>query len=159
MSGDVHVRFCESPGVRFPRATRLVICCRGSADKAMLAMRSMMQQLKLTVNETKTRQCRVPDETFDFLGYTLGRCWSPKTGRAYIGTRPSKTKVTGLCRVISDKTGRRWGLRDANELVDELNRTLLLVTTYCGFARARFYTEERFSPSEYVRTGKDTRLR
>jgi RNA-directed DNA polymerase len=103
-------------------ADDFVICCRGRADEAMEAMRNMMRRLKLAVNETKTRQCRVPDETFDFLGYTLGRCWSPKTGRAYIGTRPSKAKVTGLCRVISEKTGRRWGFRDGKNLVEELNR-------------------------------------
>jgi group II intron reverse transcriptase/maturase len=106
-------------------ADDFVICCRGSADEAMHAMRSMMRRLKLTVNETKTRQCRVPDETFNFLGYTLGKCWSPKTGRAYIGTRPSKKKVTGLCRVISEKTERRWGFRDAKDLVEDLNRRMV----------------------------------
>ena len=36
-------------------------------------MRTMMSKLKLTVNEQKTRLCRLPEETFDFLGYTLGR--------------------------------------------------------------------------------------
>ncbi len=39
-----------------------------------------MTKLKLTVNETKTRVCKLPDEKFDFLGYTFGRCYSPKTG-------------------------------------------------------------------------------
>ena len=52
-------------------ADDFVICCRGTADQAMTAMRSMMEQLKLTVNETKTHVCRVPDESFDFLGYTV----------------------------------------------------------------------------------------
>ena len=54
-------------------ADDFVICCRGTADEAMTVMRGMMSKLKLTVNETKTRLCRVPEETFDFLGYTLGR--------------------------------------------------------------------------------------
>ena len=36
-------------------------------------MRGMMSKLKLTVNEEKTRICKVPEETFDFLGYTFGR--------------------------------------------------------------------------------------
>ena len=36
-------------------------------------MPGMMSKLKLTVNETKTRLCHLPDEPFDFLGYTLGR--------------------------------------------------------------------------------------
>ena len=93
-------------------ADDFVICCRGSGDQAMDAMRHMMERLKLTVNETKTRQCCVPDESFDFLGYTIGRCYSPKTGRAYIGTRPSKKKVQRLCREISELTSRRWRLMD-----------------------------------------------
>jgi len=69
MSGDVHVRFREGLGVRSPRATRLVICCRGTAAEAMAAMREIMKRLKLTVNETKTRTCRLPDESFDLLVY------------------------------------------------------------------------------------------
>jgi len=37
-------------------------------------MRDMMTKLKLTVNETKTRVRKLPEEKFDFLGYTFGRC-------------------------------------------------------------------------------------
>ncbi len=37
----------------------------------MEAMRSIMHRLKLTVNEEKTHVCRLPDESFDFLGYTI----------------------------------------------------------------------------------------
>jgi hypothetical protein len=37
-------------------------------------MEIMMQKLKLSVNQQKTRVCRVPAESFDFLGYTLGQC-------------------------------------------------------------------------------------
>ena len=65
------------------------ICCRGTADEAMQSMRLMMSRLKLTVNETKTRLCRLPEESFDFLGYTIGLCHSSRTGKSYIGTRPS----------------------------------------------------------------------
>jgi len=51
-------------------ADDFVICCRGTAEEAVVAMRNMMQRLKLTVNETRTRDCRAPDGAFDFLGYT-----------------------------------------------------------------------------------------
>ena len=87
-------------------------------------MRDMMGRLKLTVNETKTQLCRMPDESFDFLGYTIGRCYSPKTGRAYIGTRPSKKKVTRLCREISELTSRRWTLMHEQDRVATINRKL-----------------------------------
>ncbi len=104
-------------------ADDFVICCRGTASEAMTAMRAMMSRLKLTVNETKTRRCKVPEETFDFLGYTIGLCRS-QTGKSYIGTRPSATKVKRLCRTISEQTSRRWGLLDVEELVGRLNRKL-----------------------------------
>ena len=106
-------------------ADDFVICCRGDADKALTAMRNMMLRLKLTVNEEKTRKCRLPDESFDFLGYTIGRCYSPKTGRAYFGTRPSKRKVQQLCREISEMTSRRWTLIDVEDRIDRLNRKLI----------------------------------
>ena len=105
-------------------ADDFVICCRGTGEKAMAAMRQIMRKLKLTVNETKTRQCRVPDESFDFLGYTIGRCYSSKTGNAYLGTRPSKKKVQSLCREISEMTGRRWTLLPVEDRVARINRKL-----------------------------------
>ncbi len=64
-----------------------VICCRGRGEEALAAMRVIMTKLKLTVNETKTRVAKLPEERFDFLGYTFGRCYSPKTGRAYPSAR------------------------------------------------------------------------
>ena len=51
-----------------------MICCKRGAPEAMLAMRRVMDKLKLTVNEEKTHLCELPRERFDFLGYTFGRC-------------------------------------------------------------------------------------
>ena len=61
-------------------ADDLVICCRTGADEALILMRNLMSRLKLTVNESKTRVCRLPEERFDFLGYTFGRCYSRRRG-------------------------------------------------------------------------------
>jgi group II intron reverse transcriptase/maturase len=105
-------------------ADDFVICCRGTASQAMAVMREMMQRLKLTVNEQKTRQCRVWDVSFDFLGYTIGRCHSPKTGRAYIGTKPSKKRISRVCGEISKLTERRWVLIDTMSQVARINRIL-----------------------------------
>jgi hypothetical protein len=88
-------------------------------------MRDIMTKLKLTVNETKTRVCKLPEEKFDFLGYTFGRNYSPKTGRAHIGTVPSKKRVIRICEAISETTGRDQTLLDQEMVVAKLNRTML----------------------------------
>jgi hypothetical protein len=106
-------------------ADDLVICCRGKADEALVKMRDMMTKLKLTVNETKTRVCKLPEEKFDFLGYSFGRCYSPKTGRAYIGTTPSKKRVQRICQAISVATRRSQTQQAAEQLVEQLNRQII----------------------------------
>jgi RNA-directed DNA polymerase len=106
-------------------ADDLVICCRGRAEEALARMRDIMTKLKLTVNETKTRVCKLPEEKFDFLGYTFGRCYSPKTGRPYIGTVPSKKRVIRVCEAISEMTGRDQTLLDQEMVVARLNRTMI----------------------------------
>jgi RNA-directed DNA polymerase len=106
-------------------ADDFVICCRGTAQAAMEAMRVMMDKLKLTVNEEKTQRCQIPQETFDFLGYTFGRCYSTRTGRAYIGTRPSKKSIKKVCRTISEATSCRRLLIDSKDQVRALNRVLV----------------------------------
>jgi group II intron reverse transcriptase/maturase len=105
-------------------ADDLVICCRGRAEEALATMRVMMGRLKLTVNETKTRVAKLPEEKFDFLGYTFGRCYSPKTGRAYLGTIPAKKRVKRICQAISNETGRNRTQSDHTALVTKLNRMM-----------------------------------
>ena len=105
-------------------ADDFVILSRGKAKQAREAMEGMMQRLKLRVNQQKTRICRVPEESFDFLGYTMGQCYQAKTGRAYIGTKPSKKRVARICDKISQMTQRRWCWKETEDLVGELNLVL-----------------------------------
>src|SRR6266487_3538226 len=106
-------------------ADDLVICCRVRAERALAEMRTMMSKLKLTVNESKTRVCYLPDEKFDFLGYTFGRCYSMRKGRVYLGTVPSKKRVQRICRAISDETGRDKVWQDPRTIVEKLNRMMI----------------------------------
>ena len=106
-------------------ADDLVICCRSHAEEALATMRDIMTKLKLTVNETKTRVCKLPEEKFDFLGYTFGQCYSTKTGRSYVGTVPSKKRVIRICEAISEMTGREQLLLDHGMVVAKLNRTMI----------------------------------
>jgi RNA-directed DNA polymerase len=105
-------------------ADDFVICCRGTATAALAVMQDMMAAMRLRVNEMKTRLCRGPDESFRFLGYTIGRFYSPRTGGSYIGVRPSDRNLQGLFRQIRELTGRRWLGLSEDEMVHQLNRLL-----------------------------------
>ena len=59
----------------------VILCRRGKAEEALQRLRELMGRLKLTVNEEKTRICKVPEGKFDFLGYTFGRMYSARTGQ------------------------------------------------------------------------------
>jgi RNA-directed DNA polymerase len=59
MSREAQVRFCEGLGVRFPRATRLVILCgslRAGQRILQSVRRFLAEELKLTVNEAKSHK-------------------------------------------------------------------------------------------------------
>jgi RNA-directed DNA polymerase len=102
----------------------VILCRRGKAEEALSRMREIMGRLKLTVNEEKTRICKVPEGEFDFLGYTFGRMYSAKTGQARLGYRPSKKSIRRMVEKIHALTALCTGGQDTTELVGQLNRTL-----------------------------------
>src|SRR5499425_2498532 len=122
-------------------ADDLVICCRVGAQPALAEMWMMMSRLKLTVNEKKTRICYLPEEKFDFLGYTFGRCYSMKRNRVYLGTVPSTKRVQRICRAISEETGRDTVRVDPKTMVEKLNRMLTGWANYfCQGAVSKAYS-------------------
>ena len=105
-------------------ADDLVILCRGRAQEALVVVRTLVQRLKLTVNEDKTRVCHLPEERFEFLGYNFGRCYSTQTGQAYLGTRPARKSIWRLITTISACTERRHTVESAAVVVERINRRL-----------------------------------
>ena len=105
-------------------ADDFVILTKGHAEAALAVTRELMAKLKLTVNERKTRVCRLPAETFTFLGFTFGAQVSWKTGRAYVAPAPATKKVQAICKKISELTERWTTWRDEAEQVGRLNALL-----------------------------------
>jgi group II intron reverse transcriptase/maturase len=131
-------------------ADDFVICCRpGNAEVAMAKMEALMMRLGLEVNKAKTRIARLPEESFDFLGYTIGG-FHGKEGRIYIGTRPSKKAVRSLLMRIHERTTPQWY---ADTPLSTVARLSTLLRGWCGYfnqgpimatrERIRRYTEVR----------------
>jgi RNA-directed DNA polymerase len=102
----------------------VILCRRGKAAEALRRLREIMGKLKLTVNEEKTRICKVPEGKFDFLGHTFGRMYSARTGKAYLGYRPSKKSIKRMVENVHALTARAGTWQETTELVEKLNRTL-----------------------------------
>ena len=106
MSGDVHVRFCESLKGRFLRATRHVVCFQNESDakQFMEVMEVRLKQFNLEVAPEKTKQfefgpfaqskAKARGErtaTFDFLGFTH-YCSRSRDGKRYRMKRKTVSK-------------------------------------------------------------------
>jgi RNA-directed DNA polymerase len=66
----------------------------------------------------------VPEGEFDFLGYTFGRMYSARTGKAYLGYRPSRKSIKRMVENVHALTARSWTWQETTERVNKLNRTL-----------------------------------
>ena len=95
----------------------------------MERMSALMTRLGLEVNTDKTRIARLPEESFDFLGYTVGRFYG-KDGRPYLGTRPSRKSVKSLLRRIHTRTSSRWYPDEPESTVARISSLLRGWCTY-----------------------------
>ena len=77
----------------------------------------------LTQRESKTRLARLPEDSVDFLGYTIGRFYG-KDGTPYLGTCPSRKAIRRLLQRIHDATTPHKHADSPEERVEAINRLL-----------------------------------
>src|SRR2546426_5825954 len=129
MSGDVHVRFCERPGVRLPRATDLVILVDWHRRHDWLVravhrrLREELAKLDLRLNENKSRIVDLRQgETFGFLGFDFRRVRSVRgVWRAQV--TPKLTQRTALLGKLRDVFGRSQS-QPVGRVIAEINPIL-----------------------------------
>jgi RNA-directed DNA polymerase len=143
-------------------ADDLVVLCRQGAHEVLEKTRGWMGSIGLALNEEKTSVRDARCESFDFLGYTFGPMYSPRTGGRYNGARPSKKAIASIKGAI------RQQLRNGNqapwpEVVSRLNRTVrgwAAYFCYGSLAKARhdvqrhlYHTVRRFLRRRHKVTG------
>jgi retron-type reverse transcriptase len=91
---------------------------------ANLYVRRFVLGWKMLGLEQSLGSRKVPEGQFDFLGHTFGLMYSARTGKAYLGYRPSKKSIKRMVENIHALTTRSWTWQQTTELVNQLNRTL-----------------------------------
>ncbi len=125
MSREVHVRFCESRGVRFPPATHLVVLVhgeRGDAEALREETADVLAPLGLRLSPAKTRIAHM-SEGFDFLGFRIQ--WKRKGGTdrwyvyTFIADRPVRS-LKAKIRALTHRTSQqdlRYALTRLNQIM------------------------------------------
>jgi len=113
-------------------ADDFVILSRKHAEEALTWTRGVMTKLGLTINETKTSLKDARQESFDFLGYTIGPHWYAKNGQRYIGASPSKKSVKRIKAKIGDLL-RPSNLAPWPKVCGRLNSLLTGWSTYFSY--------------------------
>lgn len=138
MSGDVHVRFREHLGGRFPGVTRLV-CAFEYEDDAKRFYRVLGQRLakySLEVAEEKTNRLRFSpwqwkaSDTFEFLGFEF-RWGRGRWGKPVIKRRTARKKYRAALASIQAWCRRNCRLPKA-DLFAQLNAKLRGYYQYYG---------------------------
>ena len=105
-------------------ADDLVILCRtGKAEEALRRLRELMGKLKLTVNEEKTRICRVPEGELTSWDPRSGGCIRRRS-ESVSGYRPSKKSIKRMVETIHALTARTGTWQETTELVGKLKLQL-----------------------------------
>jgi group II intron reverse transcriptase/maturase len=102
----------------------VLLCKRGKSCRVMTIFRQILERLKLTLNETKTKIVNAHKEKFDFLGFSIRMAESWKTGNLYPHVQPSKKSMQKIKDRVTELTGRRRTIMPLEWIVKEVNATI-----------------------------------
>lgn len=102
----------------------VILCRRGQSERAMAVLRQILERLKLTLNEAKTKIVNAYEGTFDFLGFTIWMGKSRKSGKLYPHVQPSKKSLQAVKDRVTVFTKRTRTAKPLESVVNEINATL-----------------------------------
>jgi RNA-directed DNA polymerase len=157
MRRELHVRFREGAGVRFPRATRLVILVGSSGHHDWLLravgrrLREELGKLQVEINEEKSRVVDLAkEESFGYLGFDFRRIVS-LAGKRRPQYTPKLKKRAELMRRIKEVFWRHES-QPVEVIVRQINPILRGWVSYFAIGHSgRCFTTVRWWVEQSVR--------
>jgi group II intron reverse transcriptase/maturase len=112
----------ERLGARLVRyADDSVALCRGNAGWILKGIKKVLGDLGLTLNEEKTCIVDACQESFDFLGFTIGIKQSRRTGRSYPHIEPSKKAQQQIRSEVKRLTTEQYSAVPTEVVIRKVN--------------------------------------
>lgn len=131
----------------------VILCRRNKSDKAMAVLRQILERLKLSLNETKTKIVNAHRGKFDFLGFSIWIAESRKSGNLYPHVQPSKKALQAIKDRVTGLTKRERTVKPIEWVVTEVNATVRGWVGYFHFKNcSKVLTHLRGHVEERLRT-------
>jgi group II intron reverse transcriptase/maturase len=115
----------ERFGARLVRyADDSVVLCKGSTERILKGMKTVLSGLGLTLNEEKTRVVDARRESFNFLGFTIVMRKGLRTGREFPFTVPSDKALKHIRSEIKQLTTERYSATPTEVVVQRVNEVV-----------------------------------
>lgn len=112
----------ERLGARLIRyADDSVILCRGNTDRILKGFKTVLKNLGLILNEEKTRVVDARQNSFGFLGFTIGLRRGWRTGKMYPHIEPSKKALKHIRSEIKQLTTERYSAIPTEAVIRNVN--------------------------------------
>jgi RNA-directed DNA polymerase len=105
------------------------------------------RQRGLTLNEEKTRVVDARQESFNFLGFTIGMKRGRRTGRTYPHTEPSKKALKHIRSEVKRLTTERYSGTPTEEVIRRVNE---VARGWVGYFRFGNCTETLSTLKRYL---------
>jgi RNA-directed DNA polymerase len=113
----------ERLGARLVRyADDSVVLCRGNTARILNGFKKVLNDMGLALNAEKTRAVDARNESFSFLGFTIGIRRSPRTGRRYPHIEPSKQAQKRVRSEIKRLTTEQYSAVPTDVVIRRVNQ-------------------------------------
>jgi RNA-directed DNA polymerase len=112
-------------GARLVRyADDVVVMCEGNTERILKGMKTVLNDLGLTLNEAKTKVVDARHEHFTFLGFSMGMRKGRKTGALFPFTEPSKKAMKHIRSEIKQPTTERYSATPTEVVIRRVNEVV-----------------------------------
>jgi group II intron reverse transcriptase/maturase len=115
----------ERLGARLVRyADDCVVLCRGNTERVLKGMKVVLGDLGLTLNEEKTKVVDARQESFTFLGFSIGMKRGQKSGRLFPLVEPSKKAMKHIRSQIKQVTTEQYSAIPTEAVIQRVNEVV-----------------------------------